>query len=102
MFYEINKIQIMSNLKDFTEQDAQKYINYVLTHIDPTILKESPLKEINVVMCDDGTVDVNYKLQGQKFERIRRVTGYLTGSLDSWNNAKRSEERERVKHDFKD
>lgn len=32
------------------------------------------------------------------FERIRRVTGYLVGSLDRWNNAKRAEERERVKH----
>lgn len=35
---------------------------------------------------------------GVKFERIRRVTGYLTGSLDRWNNAKRAEEKERVKH----
>ena len=32
------------------------------------------------------------------FERIRRVTGYLTGDLSTWNNAKRSEERDRVKH----
>ena len=36
---------------------------------------------------------------GGKFERIRRITGYLVGTLDKWNNAKRSEERERVKHD---
>lgn len=36
--------------------------------------------------------------KGIKFERIRRVTGYLTGSLDRWNNAKRAEERDRVKH----
>lgn len=35
---------------------------------------------------------------GVKFERIRRVTGYLTGSLDRWNNAKRAEEKDRVKH----
>lgn len=35
---------------------------------------------------------------GVKFERIRRVTGYLTGSLDRWNNAKRAEEHDRVKH----
>lgn len=36
--------------------------------------------------------------EGVKFERIRRVTGYLTGSLDRWNNAKRAEEKDRVKH----
>ncbi|MDR2981548.1 MAG: anaerobic ribonucleoside triphosphate reductase [Puniceicoccales bacterium] len=33
-----------------------------------------------------------------KFERIRRITGYLVGTLDRWNNAKRSEEHDRVKH----
>ena len=32
------------------------------------------------------------------FERIRRITGYLTGSLESWNSAKQAEERDRVKH----
>lgn len=36
---------------------------------------------------------------GVKFERIRRVTGYLVGTLDRFNNAKREEERDRVKHD---
>ena len=36
---------------------------------------------------------------GEKnFERIRRITGYLVGSLDKWNTAKRSEEKDRVKH----
>ena len=33
-----------------------------------------------------------------KFERIRRITGYLVGTLDRFNNAKRAEERDRVKH----
>ncbi len=32
------------------------------------------------------------------FERIRRITGYLVGTLDRFNNAKRSEEQDRVKH----
>ena len=32
------------------------------------------------------------------FERIRRITGYLVGTLDRFNNGKRAEERERVKH----
>lgn len=36
-----------------------------------------------------------------KFERIRRITGYLVGTLDRFNNAKRAEERDRVKHDCK-
>lgn len=36
--------------------------------------------------------------KGVAFERIRRITGYLTGSLDTWNGAKRCEEKDRVKH----
>lgn len=35
---------------------------------------------------------------GVKFERIRRITGYLVGTLDRFNNAKRAEEKDRVKH----
>lgn len=36
---------------------------------------------------------------GIRFERIRRVTGYLSGDLTTWNDAKRAEEKDRVKHD---
>ena len=35
---------------------------------------------------------------GEKFERLRRITGYLVGSLDRWNDAKKAEEKARVKH----
>ncbi|WP_352408232.1 anaerobic ribonucleoside triphosphate reductase [Lawsonibacter hominis] len=35
---------------------------------------------------------------GVPFERIRRITGYLVGTLDRFNNAKRAEEHDRVKH----
>ncbi|MEG2938856.1 MAG: anaerobic ribonucleoside-triphosphate reductase, partial [Oscillospiraceae bacterium] len=33
------------------------------------------------------------------FERIRRITGYLVGTLDRFNDAKRAEEHDRIKHD---
>lgn len=36
--------------------------------------------------------------EGVGFERIRRITGYLVGTLDRFNNAKRAEERDRVRH----
>lgn len=42
------------------------------------------------------------KGEGIKFERIRRITGYLVGTLDRFNNGKRAEERDRVKHTIKD
>lgn len=35
---------------------------------------------------------------GVRFERIRRITGYLVGSTATWNNAKKAELRDRVKH----
>ena len=35
---------------------------------------------------------------GVKFDRIRRITGYLVGTTDRFNNAKQAEERDRVKH----
>lgn len=39
--------------------------------------------------------------KGVIFERIRRITGYLSGSLETWNNAKKAEERDRVKHSLR-
>lgn len=44
-------------------------------------------------VAEDGTIG-----NGVSFQRIRRVTGYLVGSLDRFNNGKRAEERDRVKH----
>ena len=46
---------------------------------------------------DPTHLDVEFR-GGRPFERIRRVTGYLVGTLDRWNDAKRAEERDRVKH----
>lgn len=36
--------------------------------------------------------------EGIGFERIRRITGYLVGTTERFNNGKRAEERDRVKH----
>lgn len=36
--------------------------------------------------------------EGVAFERIRRITGYLVGTTERFNNAKRAEEKDRVKH----
>ena len=37
--------------------------------------------------------------EGVGFERIRRITGYLVGTVERFNNGKRAEEHDRVKHD---
>ena len=36
--------------------------------------------------------------EGVKFERIRRITGYLVGTVDRFNNGKKAEVKDRVKH----
>lgn len=51
-----------------------------------------------VTLADDGQLLVAYRYPPAHFERIRRITGYLTGTLDTWNDAKRAEERDRVRH----
>ena len=47
---------------------------------------------------DGNYVNVKYHFADVPFQRIRRITGYLVGRLDRFNNAKRSEEKNRVKH----
>ena len=51
-----------------------------------------------VSLAPDGQLDVAYVYGARKFERIRRITGYLVGTLDRFNDAKRAEEKDRVKH----
>ena len=46
----------------------------------------------------DAVNDIMAVGEGVKFERIRRITGYLVGTTDRFNNAKRAEEHDRVKH----
>jgi hypothetical protein len=51
-----------------------------------------------LVTVEDGFLCARFVKTHERFERIRRITGYLTGTLEKWNNAKRAEERDRVKH----
>ena len=59
------------------------------------------ITSVTVTLCDDGGIDLSYVAHHQKFERIRRITGYLTGDLNSWNDSKQAEEKDRVKHNPK-
>lgn len=36
--------------------------------------------------------------EGIQFERLRRITGYLVGTIDRWNDGKKAELKDRVKH----
>ena len=50
------------------------------------------------IRVDGDFVELSYDFGDQPFQRIRRITGYLVGTLDRFNNAKRAEEHDRVKH----
>ena len=50
------------------------------------------------ITLDGDFADITYHWETVPFERIRRITGYLVGTLDNFNNAKRSEVEDRVKH----
>ena len=54
---------------------------------------------LKIEVENNDEVTLTYILKNDvPFERIRRITGYLVGTLDKWNDAKRAEERDRVKH----
>lgn len=68
-----------------------------------TYLNQAQAKAQRKILTATITVDGNYidlrtKLDKIPFERIRRITGYLVGTTDRWNNAKRAEEKDRIKH----
>ena len=50
------------------------------------------------IKVDGDYVDINYTFEPVKFDRIRRITGYLVGTTDRFNNAKKAEVQDRVKH----
>lgn len=91
----IDNVVVEADTTIFSKAELKNYVDHVKAHSDGT------LKKIRVKLCADGKVDVDYKIS-VPFERIRRITGYLTGDLNSWNNAKRAEESERVKHGVDD
>ena len=47
---------------------------------------------------DGEYVNISYDFKAQKFQRLRRITGYLVGDLSRWNDGKLAEEKDRVKH----
>lgn len=50
------------------------------------------------ITLDGDYVTIDSCVKTDPFDRIRRITGYLVGTTQRFNNAKRAEERERVKH----
>lgn len=70
--------------KIYTDYIREKFPDKIITDLTITI--------------DGDFVNLDYHYDNVPFERIRRITGYLVGTMGRWNDAKRAEERDRVKH----
>ena len=64
----IDDIQITCEGFNCSDRELKNYVDYVKVRV-PNV------NRVHVKMCDDGLVDVNYTARGEKFERIRRITG---------------------------
>ena len=53
---------------------------------------------VSVPADNPQEVEIHYGYKRGPFQRLRRITGYLVGTLDRFNNGKRAEEHDRVKH----
>lgn len=80
---------------DMKPEEALRYVEYLREN-------HAALKEVAIGYADEGKeeIELKFKVKGAPFERIRRITGYLVGTTERWNNAKQAEERDRVKHNL--
>ncbi|MBR2832433.1 MAG: hypothetical protein IKE57_05870 [Oscillospiraceae bacterium] len=77
---------------ELSQDEINAYIDYARkAHPDKLI------ESIDIAL-DGEYADLTYHWQTVPFERIRRITGYLVGTLDRFNNAKRAEVDDRVCH----
>ena len=89
----VNGINVtISGINDMSEQEVVAYIDMLQDE------NQDELSQLTISPAENGEVNLDYVLQPARLERIRRITGYLVGTIDRWNNAKRAEEHDRVKH----
>lgn len=91
MIYESNGVRFECAL-DIDEREADAYIQRGLEKFGDDLYK------VEAIIEGDEVILHYHWMHRNPFERIRRITGYLVGTLDRFNDAKRSEEHDRVKH----
>ncbi len=91
---KIGSIDVVVVGGKMSEKEMKAYVDRATT-----LYPEKPITAMNIAIVDDENVDIEYHYDTTPFQRIRRVTGYLAGTLDRFNNAKQAEVRDRVTHD---
>ena len=89
---DINNVAVEVKNGEMDEEEIIAYIKYLEKKFPDETLKSLSIK------IDGDEVDLDYTFYPLGFERIRRITGYLVGTLDRFNDAKAAEEKARVKH----
>ncbi len=93
-FADVDGTRVTVNgVPKMTEDEARAYIEQAREKYPG-----ETITAMEISPADDGNVSIDYCIRPQPFQRIRRITGYLVGTLDRFNNAKRAEEHDRVKH----
>lgn len=77
---------------DISREEREAYLEQIEKKYPGCHIEELELT------IDGEDVDCAVRFSAVKFQRIRRITGYLVGTLDRFNNAKRKEVADRVKH----
>lgn len=75
-----------------SQDEIDYYVDKIKTENPDKVYKSITLK------VDGDYVELISEYDSKPFERIRRITGYLVGTLDRFNDAKRAEVEDRVKH----
>ena len=83
----------VKGIDNISEQEILAYMDYI--HQDN---RNDEIESLEISAQEGDNVALDYTLRPPQFQRIRRITGYLVGTLDRFNNAKRAEEHDRVKH----
>lgn len=78
--------------EQISQQEIDAYIEYGRKKYSDKVISEMTVK------TDGEFVDLQFNFADIPFARIRRITGYLVGTLDRFNDGKRAEEHDRVKH----
>ncbi len=95
---EIDGIMVdVHGLHDVTWKEAEAYIQHI-QETEKKLLSHGRLSSLSIHATQSGDVLLDYAVKPPQFQRIRRITGYLVGTTDRWNNAKRAELGDRVKH----
>ncbi len=95
---EIDGIMVeVHGLYDVSWKEAEKYIRHI-RETEKELLSHGRLSSLSIHATQSGDVLLDYAVKPPKFQRIRRITGYLVGTTDRWNNAKKAELEDRVKH----